>query len=254
MDYSPILQSAFQGLAWFLPLIFLIGFLKLPVVKGYFGELLVRLIARLRLDQSIYHRVDNVTLATLDGTTQIDHLIVSRFGVFVLETKNMKGWIFGAEHQAQWTQKIFKQSFKFQNPLRQNYKHVKALEATLDLPSANVHSVVVFVGDCDFKTAMPPNVTQGAGYVSYIKSFTTPVFAEQQVRDLLARLERERFAPTLATHRAHVQSLKSRALPEAGKVCVKCGSSMVLKTRNAADAQPFWGCSTFPRCRFTQGV
>lgn len=69
-----------------------------------------------------------MTLDTPDGTTQIDHVFLSPFGVFVLETKNMRGWIFGSENQAQWTQQIFKQRFKFQNPTRQNYKHLKALE------------------------------------------------------------------------------------------------------------------------------
>lgn len=256
MDYSPILRSAFQGLSWFLPLIILIGLFRLPIVKGYFGELAVRLIARLRLDRSLYHRVDNVTLPTQDGTTQIDHLIVSRFGVFVLETKNMKGWIFGSEHQPQWTQKIFKQSFKFQNPLRQNYKHVKALETTLGLPAAYVHSVVVFVGECVFETEMPANVTRGAGYVSYIRSFEALVFTDQQVKDLLSQLESVRFSPTLATHRAHVQSLKSRTDPDAQRICPKCGSSMARRTRRSGgvDAQQFWGCSTFPRCRFTQSL
>ncbi|WP_374693676.1 nuclease-related domain-containing protein [Microbulbifer sp. TB1203] len=58
----------------------------------------------------------------------------------------MQGWIFGGEHQAQWMQRIYKKSFKFQNPLRQNYKHVKALEALLDVPADTIHSVVVFAG------------------------------------------------------------------------------------------------------------
>lgn len=51
----------------------------------------------------------------------------SRFGIFAIETKNMQGWIFGSKRQAEWTQKIYKRTFKFQNPLRQNYKHTKAL-------------------------------------------------------------------------------------------------------------------------------
>ncbi|MDZ7854092.1 MAG: nuclease-related domain-containing protein [Halomonas sp.] len=75
-----------------------------------------------------YKPIHNVTLPTPDGSTQIDHIFVSRFGIFVVETKNMKGWIFGDKDQAQWTQKIYRKSFRFQNPLRQNYKHVKSLE------------------------------------------------------------------------------------------------------------------------------
>ncbi len=73
--------------------------------------------------------LNDLTLPDGEGaTTQIDHLLLSPFGVFVIETKNYKGWIFGSERQKQWTQKIYKKSFKFQNPIHQNYKHMKVLE------------------------------------------------------------------------------------------------------------------------------
>ncbi|WP_231758513.1 nuclease-related domain-containing protein [Microbulbifer elongatus] len=76
-----------------------------------------------------------------------------------METKNMQSWIFGSERQAQWTQKIYKKSSRFQNSLQQNYKHVKALETLLDVTPDVVHSVVVFAGNCTFETPMPPDVT-----------------------------------------------------------------------------------------------
>lgn len=76
---------------WLVPIAILGAALRLPLVKGYLGELAVRLLARLLLDRSLYRRLHNVTLSTPDGTTQIDHVFVSRFGVFALETKNMQG-------------------------------------------------------------------------------------------------------------------------------------------------------------------
>jgi hypothetical protein len=100
------------------------------------------------------------------GTTQIDHIFLSPYGIFVLETKNMSGWIFGSERQAQWTQKLYKRSFKFQNPLRQNYKHLKALEATLGASPEHLHSIIIFVGGSTFKTEVPANVTHGIGFIA----------------------------------------------------------------------------------------
>ncbi|MGR5279715.1 nuclease-related domain-containing protein, partial [Vibrio rotiferianus] len=88
-----------------------------------------------------------------------DHIVVSKYGIFVVETKNMKGWIFGSARQRQWTQKIYRHSSKFQNPLHQNYKHIKALETLLGCSEEHLHSVIVFIGDSTFKTEMPPNVT-----------------------------------------------------------------------------------------------
>jgi len=256
VDLSPVLV---QGLAtwWWIALVALfIGLVRLPVVKGYFGELLVRLTARLSLDRETYRQVHNVTLRTRDGTTQVDHVIVSPFGVFVIETKNMGGWIFGGEKEPQWTQKIFRKTFRFQNPLRQNYKHVKAVEEILGVPSDTIHSVVAFMGDSRFKTPMPPNVTKGLGYIRHIKSFQERVFSEEQVRGLVSDLESGRMRPSLETHRNHVSNLKMRADPTAERSCPACGSPMVIRNvrRGARAGQQFWGCSGYPKCRVSQEI
>ena len=73
--------------------------------KGWVGEVQGTLAAKIRLDPQIYRSINNVTIPTANGTTQIDHVIVSKYGIFVVETKNIKGWIYGDEKQAQWTQK-----------------------------------------------------------------------------------------------------------------------------------------------------
>jgi restriction system protein len=249
-----VLVEALAAWWWIAVAAVLIGLARLPVVKGYFGELLVRLTARLSLNRETYHRLDNLTLETRDGTTQIDHVIVSPFGVFVIETKNMGGWIFGSEREPQWTQKIFRKTFHFQNPLRQNYKHLKAVEEVLGVPSDTVYSVVVFMGDSRCKTPMPPNVTQGLGYIRYIKSFREPVFSEEQVRGLVSLLESGRMRPSLETHRNHVTNLKKRADPTAERSCPACGSPMLIRNvrRGARAGQRFWGCSGYPKCRVTQ--
>lgn len=165
MDFSPVIGSVWSIAEWLIPAFLLVGILKSPWLKGKVGELFVKIFAKFRLPQDIYIPMHDITLPTPDGTTQIDHIFVSRYGIFVVETKNMKGWIYGSEKQPQWTQKIFKQSIKFQNPLRQNYKHVKVLEAVLDIPLCNIHSVIAFVGDSCLKTPMPSNVTEGGGYI-----------------------------------------------------------------------------------------
>ena len=248
------LNPLVQMLVWLIPIIVVVSILKSPWGKGQMGELFVRFMLRLRLDKTVYLPLHNVTLATLDGSTQIDHVLVSRFGIFSIETKNMQGWIFGSERQAEWTQKIFKRSFRFQNPLRQNYKHTRALEATLQVPPETIHSVIVFVGGSTFKTEMPANVTYGGGCVRFILSFTQPVFDTRQVQRLVQQLQTGRLAPTRATHTAHVQQLKERHNPQAERKCPQCGSAMALRTaKSGANAgKQFWGCSTFPRCRVIQ--
>ena len=185
MDFSPVVNQIVSALWYLIPIAILAGVLKSPWFKGVVGEFIVNLSAKFLLDKEKYQLIKNVTLPTEDGSTQIDHIIVSEFGVFVVETKNMKGWIFGGPNQKTWTQKIYKHSNKFQNPLRQNYKHVKTLESLLGLNDQQVHSVIVFVGDSTFKTEMPENVTYGGGYARYIKSKKTPVLSESQVIEIV---------------------------------------------------------------------
>ena len=100
MILTSVLKPIFDQLWWLLPLFIAAGIVKTPWFKGFFGELIVRLSARLLLDPNECRAIHNVTLKTLDGTTQIDHVFVSRFGVFIVETKNYSGWIFGDENQA----------------------------------------------------------------------------------------------------------------------------------------------------------
>lgn len=100
MDYSAIFAPAIHILIWLLPALLLLALLKSPWAKGHIGELWVRLFAHCKLDKTVYRRLHNVTLNTADGTTQIDHVFISPFGIFVLETKNMRGWIFGSEKTA----------------------------------------------------------------------------------------------------------------------------------------------------------
>lgn len=179
--------------------------------KGYIGESKVSVMAMFALPRSTYTPFHNVTLPAPDGTTQVDHIFVSRFGVFVVETKNMGGWIFGRERDRQWTQ-VFRKGQKayFQNPLRQNYRHTKAVEAALidlRLPSGAVRSVVAFIGKAELKTEMPDNVTVGAGLVSYVRSFRERMLSDSQVLDVCSMIESKSLSLSAAKHRRHVRDL-----------------------------------------------
>jgi hypothetical protein len=182
--------------------------LKSSWFKGWIGELQINLITKVFLDRDVYRLIKNVTIPADGGTTQIDHVIVSRFGVFVVETKNLRGWIFGKEGDAYWTQKLYRHSEKFQNPLRQNYKHTKTLSEILEIPDDKIRSIVVFTGDSTFKTEMPENVTGPRGYIRYIRSQVKPVLTEGEVRQVIKSIAEKRLVPGLKTHLQHVKHVK----------------------------------------------
>jgi hypothetical protein len=158
-----------------------------------------------------YHLLHHVTLRTSGGSTQIDHILVSRFGVFVIETKDLGGWIFGDASSASWTQVLFRAKFRFQNPIHQNYRHVCAVRDLLDfLPPSAIHSAVVFTGRATFKTPVPPGVFELDELIAYIASQTNAELTANRMQFCVGRLETARLAITKATDIEHVERLRRR--------------------------------------------
>ncbi len=158
-----------------------------------------------------YHLMNHLTLQMKDGTTQVDHILVSRFGVFVLETKDYKGWIFANAKQANWTQVLFYYRFQFQNPIFQNDRHVRAVQGLLDfLPPGAVKSVVVFTGVAEFKTEIPQGVFSLSELIEYLREQTVEVMSRNRMQFCVGRLETARLAISGKTDVEHVQSLERR--------------------------------------------
>lgn len=158
-----------------------------------------------------YHVMNHVTLQLGDGTTQVDHILVSRFGVFVIETKDYKGWIFANAKQANWTQVLFRAKFKFQNPILQNLRHLRAVHDLLDfLPSDAIRSVVVFTGEAEFKTEVPQGVFSLSGFIDYLCEQSIEVISPNRVQFCVGRLETARLAISGKTDVEHTQSLERR--------------------------------------------
>lgn len=228
------------------------------IVKGWVGEAVGTLAKKILLDPETYFDVNNVTLRLPDGsTTQIDHVIVSPFGIFVVEAKNMDGWIFGDAVSAQWTQVIGGKRFRFQNPLRQNYRHVRALCDFLGVGEESVVSLVMFWGDASFKTEMPPNV-MNRGYASFIKGHTVERFTVAEAKAMAAAI-REGMMPkgivkSFETRKEHLRSLDERHV--SGTSCPKCGKDLVKRVaKSGANAgKEFFGCSGFPACRYVRAA
>jgi len=186
--------------------------------RGWIGEQITNFFLWLCLNKAVYHLVRNVTLPAGDGTTQIDHVVVSRFGVFVIETKNMSGAIYGSEYDAKWIQAFGRRKHQFMNPLRQNYKHVMTLAEVTGLPQEKFIPVVLFVGSAKLKTRekLPPSVLSG-GIIRFIVHQKQERLSFEEVQQVLATIGQERLQPSLKTqfqHVQHVRALKAQnALP-----------------------------------------
>jgi len=206
----------FRPFAWVIPVIIILylanWYFKSPKFKGWIGEKLVNFAALKKLDKQQYKIMHDLYIPHHDGhgTAQIDHLVVSQFGVFVIETKNYQHWIFGSETQNKWTQKIYKQSNQFQNPINQNKSHIKSLSQFLKVDPYYFHNLVFFVGECTFKTDMPDYV-RNKDFRKYIESFQTPIMDQEQIDFVYNTLtQHDQGLNRKKVARDHVKFIKSR--------------------------------------------
>lgn len=220
--------------------------------RGWVGEKKVTLGLWLTLDSEVYRRIDDLVVPARNGTTQIDHVLVSPYGIFVVETKNYKGWIFGSPDDDSWTQALTGRKSRFQNPLKQNYRHTRCLAEYLSIDHSIFHSVVFFIGDCEFKTEVPPNVMTD-GLVPYIQSFQKELLSWEQVNQTYGRLKDLKVNP-VASKGEHLDSLRQRH--ESTTQCPKCGAKLVQRRAKtgAYAGKPFLGCAAYPKCRFIRQV
>ena len=175
------------------------------------GEALVSRVLRSHFGPPDYHLMNHVTLRMDDGTTQVDHILISRFGVFVIETKHYRGWLFGDAAGANWTQVLFTARFSFQNPIIQNERHIRAVQDLLDfIPPDVVRSVVVFSGDAEFKTEIPDEVTTIHQLPEYLRQQKEEVMSLNQLQFCVGRLETARLAISAETDLEHIQSVRRR--------------------------------------------
>lgn len=206
----------------------------------------------LTLNADVYRRVHNVIVPSKNGTTQIDHLLVSPYGVFIIETKNIKGWIFGSKDQSKWTQSLYGKKYSFQNPIRQTFRQKKVLSEYLNLDESLIHTVIYFVGNCKFKTHLPSNVIR-FGLASYIKQHQNHILLPEEISRILKKLDTLVLeSPFIA--KDHLQSLHERH--NSTTVCPTCGSNLVEREarKGSRSGSRFLGCEGYPRCRFTKSV
>jgi len=233
-------------------------FFRQPAVKGKCGEIAVALFLKFGLDSRLYRVLNDVMIPDQDGgTTQIDHIVLSPFGLFVIETKNMKGWIFGNSNESQWTQSLFKKKYRFQNPFRQNHKHIMCLSELTGLSPQFFQHIIVFVGDCSIKTRenLPDSLVEnGPSLIRFMKTFSDIHFSEDDLDQIQHAILQGRIQNTLRnkrTHVAYINEIKDAKTAPSSPVCPRCGSPMVKREcqKGANAGQTFWGCSRYPKCK-----
>ncbi len=254
----------------------------LPQSKGYVGEWRVqKLLESLGEDVKVYN---DLYVPKKNGEmTQIDHVLLLPNGIFVIETKNYTGWIFGSENQRNWTQTIYKKKSRFYNPVMQNNTHIKALQNYLNM-EVPMHSIIVFSNAATFKFKEPfqqAHVIQTKHLKRTIKQYTTQEISGEQlgkISQMLHALIPETKQQKKEIKKRHLEHVKEIAKPKPAKksvskvkvepviagtvivepvsvttdvTCPKCGNNLVVRNGKRGS---FYGCQGYPKCRFTRDL
>lgn len=220
------------------------------VSAGEFGEKMVAYILE-KLDSKNYLVINDLMLKTAKGSIQIDHVVVSAYGIFVIETKCYQGHIYGSKDAEYWTQNIYGNKFQMYNPTRQNLSHVRALHNLLNhkFNDIAIEPVVVFAGSAtltdnllDEQTIYSENLLNWIYHFTDIKiSSPTLIYDHLQMHNVEKRQR--------VGHVAYVQQVQQEQEKKiANGICPRCGGELTYRKGRYGN---FWGCSNYPRCRFT---
>lgn len=178
--------------------------------------------------------------------SEVEALILTAKGIFVLESVGRAGWIFGRAGQRQWTGSLAKdRRERFENPVRENRAHVRALATYLGLSASAFRSYIVFADTCVLKE-VPANTSEYC-------ICQRPGLRSRLAADLLAR-EAVFSAERLGRLKARLDELAAASpeeVREALRSCPLCGKPLVERQRKS-DGSAFIGCSGYPSCRYTR--
>lgn len=233
--------------------VFLLGFiiyhLNQAKIKGKIGEKIVSNILQSLPDE--YYLFNDVYLKINNRSIQIDHVVISEYGIFVIETKNYKGWIFGSEDQEYWTKNMYGKKYRFYNPIKQNKSHVKALQKILSIPYDAFIPIVVFLNRVSLFCPTESVVIFDNELKETIYNHTNKILSFEDVKHLSDKLLN---AVTINEDKEtdHIQSVKQEIYNKdyliSNGICPRCKGTLVERHGKYGT---FWGCSNYPKCKFT---
>lgn len=221
--------------------IWLSVYLNSSTMRGKLGEGKVRRVIGSTVAKKQYV-INDLILAHGEMTSQIDHVVINSRGIFVIETKNYSGRIYGTESQREWTQVLAygKVKNKLYNPLKQNATHIYNVKRLVgNLP---VHSLIVFVQN-NTERIEAKNVISLSCLKRALGSGTNVLSVEQMETAYAALTENKQEIST----EQHVQNIKVQQHNLACGICPRCGGKLVLRSGKYGN---FWGCEKYPKCKF----
>lgn len=211
------------------------------------------------LDCEEYRVYNDLLIRNGNYTTQVDHIVISHYGVFVLETKNVHGKVYGSGNAEFWKQYLpdtgYKsygctQEYQLRNPVWQNEGHIKTLRKLVFGNDVPLYGIVVFPRDTEINVTASQPVLNMNNVVSYIKQYCEIVLSPDQM-DFYHRRLLNVITTSETDRKKHLSNVycnqERRDTAVASGRCPRCGGNLVLRTGKYGQ---FYGCSNYPRCNY----
>ncbi|HET7627138.1 MAG TPA: nuclease-related domain-containing protein [Bacillales bacterium] len=217
--------------------------------KGELGEYKIDIqLAQLPKDCEFISDLMIKNAKSRSGFSQVDHVIVTPFGLFVIETKNYQGKIYGNRERKKWR---INGKFEMYNPFLQNFGHIKAIQALLpEYKDVAYISIVSFTKRCTFAVDPELRKIQSNELIVYDTELSEfiqrklvlmpklgiePCLSSEAIKDILERLTKANITDSSARE-THIAKIKDKiektntaAKPSRKGKCKTCGKGVSEK-------------------------
>lgn len=181
---------------------------KMATAKGKEGEQAVNKV--LSSLGSNYVNMKTIMLKTKSGSTELDHVVVSIYGIFVVETKNYSGTVIGDDKYKNW--KHYDRSGKereFYSPIKQNAGHIGTLKRAINQDESVFIPIVVFSGSAEVKVTAKTPVVKLDQLSKTVKSYKKKIFTKTEVKSIVKEIKSNNMDSMMA-RKQHIKHVKSK--------------------------------------------
>ena len=233
-------------ITWILVLIlYLINKYCLPKILGWFGEHWAKCELK-KLPKDKYKIINNLFININNTTHQIDHVVVSIYGIFVIETKQYNGYITGSKYDYKWIRHTRGKKYEYTNPIRQNYGHVKSIAELLNIDEGNLYNLVYIPSKHVKLNIKHDGELLRPGYL-YKTIIETTEEKLPNYEEIYNKLLSYNITDKNAV-KAHITNIREEHKSDSNR-CPKCGGELVLRQGKYGS---FYGCSNYPKCKYTK--
>ena len=214
-------------------------------IIGWFGEHWTKQALK-KLPKNEYKILNDVFIETNGITHQIDHVVVSSYGIFSIETKQYNGFITGNKYDKNWIRHAGKNKYYYTNPIRQNYGHVKTLSELLNLDESKIFNVVCIPSKATLKVEHDGELVGYYTLVDKILSYKEVII--KNVDEIVEIISKNNIKDK-NIKKEHIRNIKNNIIDKDNNKCPKCGGQLIERTGKYGY---FIGCSNYPKCKYTR--